>query len=57
MLNEGSWPPAVEFLDFVQVMDTEEAPEEEEETMVEEVTDSSSGPPAPADNLATHSEL
>lgn len=51
MLNEGSWPPAVEFLDFVQVMDTEEAPEEEE--TVEEVTDSH----APDDTPATHSEL
>nr|XP_020447657.1 thioredoxin domain-containing protein 16 isoform X2 [Monopterus albus] len=68
MLGEDSWPPAVDFYDFLKIMDIQkprsaqqQTPEEEEEeevnveddVVVEEATDSSSGSPSPD----THSEL
>lgn len=52
MLGEDSWPPAVEFLDFLKIMDiqepdsaqqqTPEEEEEEEDSKEEDVNDSSS---------------
>lgn len=62
MLNEDSWLPAVEFLDFVKVMDMEQTAEEEEtvgeeKAKVKEDTDSSSGAHTPDNNPAAHSEL
>ncbi|XP_044044139.1 thioredoxin domain-containing protein 16 isoform X3 [Siniperca chuatsi] len=68
MLGEDSWPPAVDFYDFLKIMDMHEpdsaqqqTPEEEEqeEVKVEDgvVVDSSSSSPTPVNNPNTHSEL
>lgn len=68
MLGEDIWPPAVEFLDFLKIMDMEETSEEEEtvgeekakekeDVVAEEAADASSGARTPDNNPTTHTEL
>lgn len=68
MLGEDSWPPTVDFIDFLAIMDMEQTSEEEElmgedktkekEDMgAEEALDTSSSAHTPNNNPTTHSEL
>lgn len=68
MLGEDSWPPTVDFLDFLTIMDMEQTSEEEEsmgedkmkekeDIAAEDALDTSSSAHTPNDNPTTHSEL
>lgn len=73
MLGDDNWPPAVDFYDFLKIMDEQEpdsaqqqTPDDEEDVEdvnveehvgVKETTNSFSTSPTPNNNPKTHTEL